>query len=129
MAARHISRQKTLGETARQNTAHVHTSTWSNLSGQRVTDRKKAKKRHLTEGMTHKTLTDLTILTVSGQVEARLIVNVHLQHTTNVAGIPRHARPHAALVQGATLGASNSACEIHSRMVGAGSANFERVNT
>ena len=84
MAARHISRQKTLGETARQNTAHVHTSTWSNLSGQRVTDRKKAKKRHLTEGMTHKTLTDLTILTVSGQVEARLIVNVHLQHTTNV---------------------------------------------
>jgi hypothetical protein len=29
------------------------------------TDRKKAKKRHLTEGMTHKTLTDLTILVVT----------------------------------------------------------------
>jgi hypothetical protein len=30
------------------------------LSG--ATDRKKAKKRHLTEGMTEKTLTDLTVL-------------------------------------------------------------------
>jgi len=30
--------------------------------GGEVTDRKKAKKRHLTEGMTQETLTDLTVL-------------------------------------------------------------------
>jgi len=30
-----------------------------------ATDRKKAKKRHLTEGMTEETLTDLTVLVIA----------------------------------------------------------------
>jgi len=46
--------------------------------GGEVTDRKKAKKRHLTEGMTQETLTDLTVLELNKESGYNFILLLNL---------------------------------------------------